>query len=432
MDSRHPHILYLAPGYPCEQMPSESTFYHRRAKQMQSWSAVTVFTLRAITPASYVRYFHKVRDYYSLPRHFRYHWDGVEVSCEKVHFWRTGADVKAITSQRAKTVAICEGRYGRQLGDHQYDVIVFAGGSLSFGLAAADLARKYEVPLASFVTGSDINHTWDKPESRSHADRKRQLLANQLILAVSADLKQKVDVMTQARVPAVTYYAGVDVETICPDAAVKSRMRQRYGIGADESAILFLGHLIASKGIYELMEVCRRLQDQAVRFRCFLVGRAERRDVARLTATIRQYGLTAKVQVVGGVPHREAIDLLKMADLFLFPSWFEGLPNAVMEAAAAALPIVATWVGGIPEIIRGQEDGWLVPPQQVQPLFHAVRAALMDREKARRAGMQARKRICAQFDARCNAYKAKQLFDQLLFRQASHTSPCGRLPLGGG
>ena len=60
----NPRILYLSPSYPFGEMPSESTFYHRRAKQMQSISDLTVFTIRAITPASYFKYFYKVRNYF--------------------------------------------------------------------------------------------------------------------------------------------------------------------------------------------------------------------------------------------------------------------------------------------------------------------------------------------------------------------------------
>ena len=120
--------------------------------------------------------------------------------------------------------------------------------------------------------------------------------------------------------------------------------------------------------------------------------------IGRLAKAIYTAGLENTVRLVGAVEHTKVIEFIKMADLFVLPSWTEGLPNVVLEAAAAALPIVATEVGGIPEIIEGNGDGRLVPARQVRPLFEAVADALRHPQQSRQWGLKARERMCGIFN----------------------------------
>jgi glycosyltransferase involved in cell wall biosynthesis len=82
----------------------------------------------------------------------------------------------------------------------------------------------------------------------------------------------------------------------------------------------------------------------------------------------------------------------------VFPSWNEGLPNVVKEASASALPIVATKVGGIPEIVEDGATGFLVPARDVDALREAIKTLVRDAELRSRFGMEARRRVCRDYD----------------------------------
>jgi glycosyltransferase involved in cell wall biosynthesis len=116
-------------------------------------------------------------------------------------------------------------------------------------------------------------------------------------------------------------------------------------------------------------------------------------DEAKLKAQARQSGLADEVRFVGYQPARVAF---AMGRMFVIPSRAESLPYVVLEAAAASMPIIATEVGGVPEIF-GPYAEHLIPPDDVTALVAAIRGALVDPDQANTVAQQVRARVRAEF-----------------------------------
>ena len=157
-----------------------------------------------------------------------------------------------------------------------------------------------------------------------------------------------------------------------------------------------IGELTGNKNQQELIECARR--DTAI---CVaIVGEGENRPL--LEALIRAYGLEKRVKLFGFVPVEEA---LPGFDVFALPSRKEGLPYALLEAGAAGLPVAATAVGGIPDIIENDKTGLLAPPYV---MADALRKLLTDRELREELGGALKERVEHAFS-----------FDEM-FRQTLH------------
>ena len=95
-----------------------------------------------------------------------------------------------------------------------------------------------------------------------------------------------------------------------------------------------------------------------------------------LRELIQKYGLEDHVWLMGARPHEEVALWMNACDLFCLPSWMEGCPNVVVEARASGKPVVASNVGGIPDLIPDARYGLLVPPRDTQALAKALQLAL--------------------------------------------------------
>jgi glycosyltransferase involved in cell wall biosynthesis len=156
--------------------------------------------------------------------------------------------------------------------------------------------------------------------------------------------------------------------------------------------LLHVGRLAPVKGQRELIEAVARLSH--VDASALLVGKDLETGGAyerELRARAAELGVGERVVFAG---YRDDVPaLLAAADIFVLPSWVEGLPLTVLEAMAAGRPVVASRVGGTPEVVADGETGILVPPGDVGALAHAVDYLLADPERARRLGESGRRRV---------------------------------------
>jgi glycosyltransferase involved in cell wall biosynthesis len=129
----------------------------------------------------------------------------------------------------------------------------------------------------------------------------------------------------------------------------------------------------------------------------------------RLEREARKLGVDDRVRFLG---RRDDVpSLLASADALVLPSWIEGLPLVVLEAMAAGVPVVASAVGGTPEVVVDGETGSLVPPRDVPALARAIDALLADPEQARRFGEAGRQRAREHFDAGAAARRILGLYE---------------------
>jgi glycosyltransferase involved in cell wall biosynthesis len=194
---------------------------------------------------------------------------------------------------------------------------------------------------------------------------------------------------------------------------------QRFSPRPDPSVkrtVTTVAHLRPGKGLNVLIEAAALLR-RSLPGVCFrIVGDGALR--APLEAQCRSLGLDEHVQFVGHVS--DVPSHLHRSSVFAFPSLMEAAPNAVFEAMAGGLPVVATAVGGIPELIEDERNGLLVPPGQASALAAALERVLRDEPLAHRLGAAARATIEMQFSFDRMVAAFERLYRCELERRAGH------------
>ena len=172
--------------------------------------------------------------------------------------------------------------------------------------------------------------------------------------------------------------------------------------------VLFVGRLAAVKGVPLLLEAFARLREPHGDARLTLVGDGPER--ATLEARAADLGLDEAVQFTGYRTQDEVAALLAGADMLVLPSFAEGLPVVLMEALASRIPVIATPVAGVSELVRDGETGLLVPPGDIDSLTAALDRLLGDPELCRRLGEAGRAVVLEQHDVAREAEKLLKLF----------------------
>ena len=160
-------------------------------------------------------------------------------------------------------------------------------------------------------------------------------------------------------------YNGLDLSTFRPSIP-----------GSKPVRLLSVGRLIEKKGFVFLVEACRILSSSGLNFTCEIVGEGPERH--RLEELIRAYRLSDQIRLTGSKPQTEIVDLLGRSSLFVFPAIHDSsgdsdnLPTVLVEAMASRLPIIATGIAGIPEIVRHHENGILIQEKDAAQLANAI------------------------------------------------------------
>jgi len=183
------------------------------------------------------------------------------------------------------------------------------------------------------------------------------------------------------------------------DAGTAQQLRRQLGLRDDRKYLVFVGRLHPVKGLMHLLDALSLLlSDGDLNFDIILVGDGELRSALERSVAIR--GLTERVRFAGEVPHSRVHEWLQAGDAFCLPSLMEGMPNVVIEAQACGLPVVASRVGGLPDMI-GNRTGILVEPAEPAYLANALKQVFRkdwNREEiSREAGGQSWEAVASQY-----------------------------------
>jgi len=167
------------------------------------------------------------------------------------------------------------------------------------------------------------------------------------------------------------------------------------GVASDEPGLLFVGRLRLRKGVEVLLRALAFLQAQGLSPRLRIVGDGEHR--AALERTAVRLGVDAQVDFLGRLGSGEISWLLEHSAALVVPSIYEGMPLVVLEAMVAGVPVVASRVSGIPEVVLDPETGWLVPPEDPAALAAALATLILLPEEGIRRGERGRQRLDERF-----------------------------------
>ncbi len=235
------------------------------------------------------------------------------------------------------------------------------------GFAAVAIAELLKVPAVVKLHGSDINvlASWPGPRRRlewalPRAARvvavSRQLAARACELGVAPE---RVDIVPN----------GIDREAFRPRD--RAEARRQLGLPEQGRIVLYVGHLAEQKGAFDLIRAFKHAAPDLGDTQLVMVGGGEGAAACRALAE----SLNVSASFVGEQPHDAIPQWLAACDLLALPSWNEGMPNVVLEALASGRPVVATPVGGIPDVVD-ERVGCLVPPRDVARLASALSTTL--------------------------------------------------------
>jgi glycosyltransferase involved in cell wall biosynthesis len=164
---------------------------------------------------------------------------------------------------------------------------------------------------------------------------------------------------------------------------------------SDEICIAFMGRLGKRKGTYDLLQAFARVRDEFPTARLVLGGDGE---IEEVTSFVESENMKDRVSVLGWVTGVQKIEVFTQSDIYILPSYNEGLPGSILEAMAARTAIISTPVGGIPEAVIDGYNGYLVAPGDVDALCDRLRRLCSDRELRVRMGNRSYERIKEKFD----------------------------------
>ena len=171
----------------------------------------------------------------------------------------------------------------------------------------------------------------------------------------------------------IKIHNGIRPELILSRQVSRNKLGEKYGVTITERLIGTVAELHKNKGLAYLIGAMRKIPENVG---LCIIGEGEERK--KLESLIRREHLNARVCLPGFIP--DAHKLMQAFDIFVLPSVKEGFPFVLLEAGVAQVPIVATAVGGIPEIIENKKEGLLVSPKNTEVLAETIRTLLDDKK----------------------------------------------------
>ena len=244
--------------------------------------------------------------------------------------------------------------------------IIFATWAYPDSFASVLISKLLKKPIITKVHGTDIN---EYAELWLRRRMIRFTLNNSCcVISVSQDLRDKMIEIGVKPEKVKVIYNGIDSDIFKP--LDKMDIRRELGIDINKKVILFVGNLKPVKGLIYLIEAFAGIVDCSQNIVLILIGAGELKK--ELEDEIKKHGIENCVQILGTKSHKEIPKWMNACDLLCLPSLNEGVPNVILEALACGIPVVASNVGGIPEIQTSKEYGILVSPKNSEELQKAI------------------------------------------------------------
>jgi glycosyltransferase involved in cell wall biosynthesis len=236
------------------------------------------------------------------------------------------------------------------------------------GYAALRIGKALAVPVVAMSIGSDINRIGD-PISYLHT--RAVLREADFLVTVSGDLRLKAIAMGASAEKTRAVVNGCDPSVFhvrdCDEA------RRKLDIDPSSQVVLYVGRMDVKKGLRELVEAATSLRQKRSNLHVYLVGEGPDRPL--ILSAIQANNAAGYIHALPGCAFDEVAVWMAAANLVTLPSYMEGCPNVVLEALASGRPVVATNVGGIPEILN-DTCGRLVAPRDAGALAQALASVL--------------------------------------------------------
>lgn len=370
------HIMVLSLEYPKPSLPFQGAFTAQFAKALAKQSQVTVICPTPWFPKSKIllSFFPEKKPWTTIPKT---HIDGNI----KIHYLPFFTVPFIFRYLNALSIALACRKTVKNIHSTNAIDVLHAYGVYPDGVAAALLSKWLNIPNVITALGSDVNK-----EMQVTLKRKQSLWALHraaTVIGVSKDLvktlihygvnKNKVH-WVPTGVCRTTFKAqpvSSDSKTTNDHDIVSDQLLSSSALDTSKKIVLFVGRLHPVKGLEILLEAASILKkEKRLGFVIVLIG--EGPLLQSLSNSAKALGISESVIFIGPQPQTIVAQWMHAANLLCLPSHMEGLPNVILEALAQSLPVVASNVGGIPEVISHNKNGLLVPANQADKLAEAL------------------------------------------------------------
>lgn len=269
------------------------------------------------------------------------------------------------------------------------------------------MAYRKKLLIVNHIHGAEFDTFYlNATEKKRDLIRKVYRRCDRLI-ALSEEWKERLQmIVPEEKITVLTNYCTI------PKDLPEKRKNQ----------ILFLGEIGRRKGGFDIPSILAgsHLRENHIRF--IFAGDGQAEDVARIKNEIEEKGLGEWVEFPGWVRGQEKEQLLRESKVFLFPSYNEGMPMAVLEAMAYGLAIVTTEVGGIPKLITDGEDGYLCRPGDAESMSRCIRTLFADEKLTERMSAKARQKAISEYSRESHIRRLLQIYREVLEKRGCKQS----------
>lgn len=262
------------------------------------------------------------------------------------------------------------------------------------------LAKVFKIPVFIHIHGSSFKDFYNNLDDTTKKFCDFTLNKADQVIVLSQQWKEFFSTFIDPQ-KVFVLYNGVQI----------SNHRKSYDNEDVTPTCLFLGRLGERKGVYTLLESIRVLKEKNVKVKFILAGDGEIDTVNKI---IKEHQLKDMVETVGWINGEEKNSLLRSSDILVLPSYNEGLPMAILEAMDYGLGIVSTRVGGIPEVIKDNENGFLIEPGDIEGLTNSLHTLIKDNDLIKSVGVNNNIKIKNQFDLNILLKDLDKLYEQAI------------------
>lgn len=290
------------------------------------------------------------------------------------------------------------GKFIKELLFHKPDIVHIHssfGPSFYRKIPFIYLAKWRKVKIVNHIHGAEFDTFYLKASARKRKLIKTVYTKCDILVVLSQEWKERIGNIVAADKIAV-------IENYCHIPQLKENARKKQ--------ILFLGEIGERKGCYDLPEIYEKIVQKAGKIPMVIAGEGE---VERLKTSFQERNLLNEISFPGWIRGAVKEQMLQESAYFLFPSYNEGMPMAVLEAMAYGLGIVTSNVGGIPKLIEDGVSGYLCTPGDIDEISDKMIKLILQEEHGKLCGENARKKAIENYSFDAHTEKIKKLYESL-------------------
>jgi teichuronic acid biosynthesis glycosyltransferase TuaC len=270
------------------------------------------------------------------------------------------------------------------------------------GIAAWQVARRAGLPLILTFHGSDMN-SWPDQHPERAADLRRAVGEASAVIAVSAALVERIRSVTG--VEAIHLPIGSDATVLEAGRQPRDEARRQLGVSGDRTVVVFVGHLKRTKGVHVFVD---GVLAAGTDFLGVLVGDGPEHGYGRTNGDARE-----RIVYAGARPHEQVPQYLSAADVLVLPSFSEGLPTVIVEAGMLQVPVIASGVGGVSELL-GQDRGLVLPEISATAVAAALRDVRANPDAARARADRLAAHVRSGYEVSANAHRLAVIYRSVM------------------